>query len=321
MNYSAREIVLFVLTGVAVMAADDGPTGFSLLPRSMQNNPVLNLTVITEMTDEGRKLPAVSAAAPAYYVLKSGGFRQLGDAPKGERSLDVADMARLLTQSLSTNGYRPASPPSHEPSLLILFIWGSHNLTSHVDWSDLPDPTPNDPFDTQGAQSPAQVQRNLLDRAALVGGDAFALKLQQLLSRTADMHLTMKTSPGILPPEVFARTNPLYLWKLQNPKNARLLEHAVEELYFVVASAYHFSAAANNERRLLWRTRMTVSSDGVSQPQTLAPLIATAAPYFGKETTEPQFIHQRVRSGRVEIGTPTVVEEMRTNPSRPSAAP
>ena len=42
---------------------------FSLLPKSMQKNPRLELTVITEMTEAGKKLPPVSAAAPAYFEL------------------------------------------------------------------------------------------------------------------------------------------------------------------------------------------------------------------------------------------------------------
>ena len=43
----------------------------------------------------------------------------------------------------------------------------------------------------------------------------------------------------------------------------------------------------------LWRTRMTVAAQGVSQEQTLPTLIATAAPYFGKDMTEPETLSKR----------------------------
>ena len=287
----------------AVSAAPGDETGpaFSLLPKSLQKNPVLDLTVITEVTEEGKKVPVVSPAAPAYYVLHSAGFRQLGDPMAGESTVQEADMERLLTRALATNGYR-ATPPEQRPTLFIIYTWGSHNLTSHVDWSEIdPITTVGQTYPPRGAESAGQIQRNLLDRAALVGGDKFAQELRVMLRQADDMAMTA-------PAELFLMVNPIKLFKDRDPKNARLLEHAAEELYYVVASAYDYAAVARNERRLLWRTRMTVSSDGVSQPQTLGPLIATAAPFFGKEMTGPEFIHKRVLDGKVEIGVPSVVD-------------
>src|SRR5690349_15487252 len=51
---------------------------FSILPKSLQKNPTIDLTVITEMTELGKKLPPVTPAKPAYYLTKSGGFQQRG---------------------------------------------------------------------------------------------------------------------------------------------------------------------------------------------------------------------------------------------------
>jgi hypothetical protein len=51
---------------------------FSLLPKSMQKNPRLELTVITEMTPAGRALPPVSVAQPAYFEAFTNGARAMG---------------------------------------------------------------------------------------------------------------------------------------------------------------------------------------------------------------------------------------------------
>ena len=76
----------------------------------------------------------------------------------------------------------------------------------------------------------------------------------------------------------------------------------------MVASAYEYASIATHVKKLLWRTRMTVASQGVSQEQTLPTLIGSAAPFFGREMAETEIINRRVMpEGHVEIGTPVVV--------------
>ena len=117
--------------------------------------------------------------------------------------------------------------------------------------------------------------------------------------------------PGIAPilgAEQMAFMNPVHQFKMRSEKNEFLVDQAVSDVYYVVASAYDYAALAKQERRLLWRTRMTVAASGVSEEQTLPTLIATAAPFFGREMTEPSIFAKRaVRDGHVELGTPTVV--------------
>jgi hypothetical protein len=86
------------------------------------------------------------------------------------------------------------------------------------------------------------------------------------------------------------------------------MDLAAQDCYYVVASAYDRGSVAADQRQLLWRTRLTVAADGVAQRQSLPVLIAAAAPFFGRETPEPEIIRKRsLRRGNVEIGTPTVV--------------
>jgi hypothetical protein len=274
---------------------------FSILPKSLQKNPRLDLTVISEVTEAGKKLPPVSPQAPAYFELYTSGPRHQGDTAGNHHTLKQEDVARILTRSLAANGYLPANLPQQPPSQLIIYTWGSHAALTEGDAEN-------------PALSAQQIARNLLDRAALVGGDKFALKLLELFER-ADAMNTAGRAP--VPPEgqpVFTQemmdfANPVSVFKRADPKNEYLVDQAASDVYYVVASAYDYKSVSSSRRVLLWRTRMTVSAAGVSQEQTLPTLIATATPYFGKDMAEPAILNPRaVREGAVEVGTPTVVE-------------
>ncbi len=86
----------------------------------------------------------------------------------------------------------------------------------------------------------------------------------------------------------------------------RLVDELFSSSYFVIASAYDLNPLGRGERRLLWRTKMTVNSLGLNMAETLPSLVATAAPYIGRETREPVLLTKRLsRDGNVQIGAPT----------------
>ncbi len=268
---------------------------FSLLPKSFQKNPQVDLTVITEMTDLGKKQPAAAAAAPVYYVAQSGGYHQMGETSAGEHTLKPEDVERLLKRALATNGFLPATR-EHPPTLAIFYTWGSHNLLI-----DDPD---------NSTLTADQVARNLLDRAALVGGTKFAEQMLKLFHEADDMATLNNASvTPILGAAQMDFLNPINRFKEADPKNDALFEQFTNDVYYVVASAYDYASLAKKERLLYWRTRMTVAAQGVSQEQTLPTLIVSAAPFFGREMGEPEILTKRaVPDGQVEVGTPTVVE-------------
>lgn len=94
----------------------------------------------------------------------------------------------------------------------------------------------------------------------------------------------------------------------RTPQYEYLRDQTLDDLYYVVASAYDFDALAHHERKLAWRTTMTVNARGVAMNETLVPLIATAGPYFGRETKEPQIAMRRISRWGVEIGESKVIE-------------
>jgi hypothetical protein len=285
---------------------------FSLLPKSFQKNPNVDLTVITEMTLLGKQQPPASPAHPVYYIAQSAGFNQRGDAPANEHTLKEADVERLLARALAVSGFRPAQPPEHPPTLVIFYTWGSHNL--------LVEGNPENP-----TLSGEMVARNLLDRAALVGGEKFAATLLKLFQEADDLSVASSNHlpPGgtaVLGPDQLEFLNPVSMFRRENSKNDFLVDQTANDVYYVVASAYDYASIPTKVKRLYWRTRMTVAAQGVSQEQTLPTLITTAGPYFGKDMAEVEILTKRVvPEGKVEIGEPVVVGPEGAAPAPPAA--
>jgi hypothetical protein len=319
----ALAIALLVVSPSRFVSAADAPSAgpppkshdsqwvFSLLPKSFQGNPRLELTVVTEMTDAGRKLPVPSPSRPAYFEAFSGGYRVLGDPGGDQQPLTQDEVVQVLTRSLAANGYLPAQRPAHPPSLLIVYSWGTHNLLVESD--------PNN--QTVNA---AAVTKNLLDRAALIGGRKFAEELGRVFEEASDPSISRSAAPGGGPTEMLGPLasrnqtqllDPIKMYRARNEKNTFLLDQVASNVYYVVASAYDYKSAKSNQRVLLWRTRMTVGAQGVSQGQSMPTLVLAAAPYFGRDYPDPAIISKRtVPDGNVQIGTPTVVE-----PAAPAA--
>ena len=310
---------------------------FSLLPKSFQKNPVVDFTVITEMTAEGRKVPKPSPGNPAYFTTGFGTYLQLGQGtPAGEKPPAMVELEKQLRSALAANGYLPAKLPEHKPSLQIIFYWGSHT-PGYEDGNDdneaaaaqaaNPDAIPA----LSGAKfaedllplvmSDLARRRELIERASLVGGLKFASRLNGVIEeearlvevdRDASRAAALVGNPS---PDFRAMASPFHRYIQSDPKIEMLVEETFSSCYFVVASAFDYEAMAKGEHRLLWRTKMTVNSVGVSMRESLPTLIATSAPYLGRDMKEAEVVSKRVlREGRVEIGTPTVVEEPAAKP-------
>jgi hypothetical protein len=294
----ALGLVVAVTVATAAPKTREPRWVFSLLPKSLQKNPRLELTVITEMTEAGRRRPSVSPRNPAYFELYSRGPHNLGDEIGGGDAAPANEIAERLRRSLAANGFQPAQPPAHPPSLLIMYAWGMHNR--------LDEPDPDHPM-----LSPTAVERNLLDRAALVGGTKFAGELRRAFEQKNDLDLT----GGALVPIM----DPIEMFRRRQDNNDFLVEQSIGDVYYVVASAYDYDLARTHQRVLLWRTRMTVAAAGVSEQQSLPALMAAAAPYFGRDMREAEVLSRRsVREGFVDVGTPTVVEEAAPSASKGS---
>lgn len=313
MKPSSRWFVLFAFISAALSAAtpDSSPNIFSLVPKSFQTNPRVEFNIITEMTNEGRKAPQASPATPVYYLSKPGSFVQLGHgASSREKPPAVERMEKVLEAALAQGGYLGASK-EHPPSVVIVYSWGSHSseIDNTLDGSDPSTATPT-------TVSNEVMINELVERARLVGGERFAQELVKALAeegaanRASYKPRTVEGGPDALPNTMGdgagAMTNlfkPVERFRRRSDKIASLLEDASHSVYFVVASAYDFTSATTLSKILLWRTKMSVSSNGIGMTETLPSLITAAAPYFGKDMTEVEVLGQRInRAGSTRLG-------------------
>lgn len=275
--------------------SSEGQWVFNLAPKAFQKNPLVDQTVMTEMTDEGRKILPPTPESPAYYVAQPSGYHTEGHGTSSEHPPSEAVLANCLKQALAINHYLPADP-GHDPTLLIFYVWGAHN-------------TLDKGSDEIGGDFPDVGNRNLLSRAALVGGAKFAAELKEALEeheRLAELPLTAEL------------LDPLRRFVERDPKTRQLFEQSRNNCYYVVASAYDYQAMAQGQgRKLLWRSKMTVDATGVSMTDTLPTLVLNAAKYLGRDMPESATLKRRViRDGQVKLG-PMEVKEYMDKPVAP----
>ncbi|HVW21386.1 MAG TPA: hypothetical protein VHC86_09230 [Opitutaceae bacterium] len=305
-----------------------------LAPKSMQANPTLEMTFVSEQTIEGKAAPQPTPEHPIYYVTDSAGFRQVGDAIP-EKTLTEADMAALMAKALAARNFRPADA-AHPPTLLIVYTWGSHNRVEHVDWTQIGGAS------AASGTSPASqtaILKNLLERATLVGGEKFAVDLYHALQQEDDLHRAqakhpvasvpagsiggqvgaggggkqpkLSLTPGdngtVLSDNAVHGMSPVEQFRNIDTTHAALMTQAAGDIYFVVASAYDYQFALKKQSLLLWRTRMTVdATGGVSQEGSLPTLVLAAGPYLGSDMAEATFLRKE-SLGRVIVGSPQVI--------------
>ncbi|MDQ5980447.1 MAG: hypothetical protein QG602_3424 [Verrucomicrobiota bacterium] len=242
------------------------PGGFhlDLLPKAFASNPQIEMTVFSERTTYGRTLPEPTPEQPVYYVAHSQGYTQMGSSPIRENPPEREKIDGLLQRVLEKRGYLPAREISHPPSLALFYYWGSH---TGIDLRDV----------MASPELIALRRRDILERARLVGGMARVEKMAR------------EMDSGIPPLQRMAREEHL----------GYQVNH---DLYYVVVSAYDFGALTRGERKLAWRTTLTVNDQGVSMKETLPPLITSAMDFYGRDTGETLALERRISRGSVTLG-------------------
>lgn len=86
---------------------------------------------------------------------------------------------------------------------------------------------------------------------------------------------------------------------------------ANEDRFYLFIAALDIAALAKKEKKLLWRTRISIPSRRTTLPESMGLMLASAAPFLGRDVDKPVVIDDRVRRQRAEviIGPTTVVEE------------
>ncbi|MSU24382.1 MAG: hypothetical protein EXS32_11230 [Opitutus sp.] len=98
-----------------------------------------------------------------------------------------------------------------------------------------------------------------------------------------------------------------------------ILQNMRDDRYFVIVSAYDFEAAKEKKKVLLWQAKMSTPSNRVSLAQVIPSMITAGGPRFGRETKLPESVTAPLaKEGKVEIGTPTVVDDTVKAPPKPA---
>jgi len=279
--------LVLLLSPMAAFAAD-----FDLVPKAFKTNPLLDMTVITEMTDEGRQRPPASRERPVYFASI---FTRMQEEGRGDAGLVAPPLTLLeetMQRALAANGFLPADE-AHPPTLLIVCDWGVYNKPStELDEDGKPSGELGD-GDTSGG--------NLLNRAALIGGTEFAQKLAEAIKENQLLKLSQSDWHPLL--------NPLRRFRDSSPTNRILYDRLQCELYFVVATAFDFESVARKQPVRLWRSKLTVDSASVNMSDTLPSLIIAGASYLGRDTPQAVALRKRPMQGRVDLGPLNILED------------
>src|SRR5688572_13471682 len=109
---------LFLLLVAALGGASFARAEFKLF-----HNTWGDVLVATDTTEEGKKLPPVSPEEPIYYKGLSMG-NKLGEGLHGDQEPTIKELNNFAASILKKQGYLPAQPGKHEPTLLLVLQWG-----------------------------------------------------------------------------------------------------------------------------------------------------------------------------------------------------
>lgn len=95
---------------------------------------------------------------------------------------------------------------------------------------------------------------------------------------------------------------------LMNSEADAINDAARQDRLYVMIAALDAMALAKKQKKLVWRTRISIESRRTSLPESLTVMLNSAGPYLGRGTELPVFIDDNLRrKADVQIGTPVVV--------------
>jgi len=282
----------------------------SLLPVGLQKNPQIDYTIVTEMTTEGKKLPAPSVDKPVYYYPHAQGQHDVGDAYGGTKDIPYEALQKQLDNALTSNGYRPCDD-QHQPTQVFFFVWGMHNRIDPMPDPDSDDSDSGDSSDGSDATSTSDMGgdvsmsaddqdiMNLLGRAKTIGGQKFA---DEFATALADQLQWAGNTD-------YESNGPLRRFATRDDDTEALVYEIFNDCYYLIVYSLDAEALKNNQRKILWTTHISTTSQGVNFQQTLPIMINNGAYYFGRESDGIQIVRKRAyKNANVDIGEAQVVE-------------
>ena len=259
-------LTLLALTQPALHAA------FTL--DEMKKNPSVDFTIITEMTDAGRALPALATRKPVYYILH---FPQY----MGQR--DTGEFQKQFAAAVAYNGFRPAD--TEHPATQVFFLeWGAY------DKIQLSNVAPYNSDKNPGSDKSAKTSSrdDLLVRAKLLGGQKYAGELAQAL-----------------------KENNLEGFAMRDGCTETFVYMIYNGCRYLTVSSYDFEMHKKNQKKLLWVTAASSASQKLSPDAIPASLIFNMGYFFGRESEGFEVVMKAISCPRP---TPPSSNESPDNP-------
>lgn len=232
----------------------------------------VQVITVTDTTPAGLLRRRPTAANPVYYTAINAGYRDFGGIIAGEKIPPKEEVLKTIAKVLAKQGYLLATP-EHPPALLLLWTWGTMNTDRMYMGGD----------DTEGRQ----------------------VNRRQLLRFMGAYKLGLISKEGSAFQDELSYTGMMF----KDADSEMISDLASEDLYVAAISAYDFAAAARSQKELLWTTKISCPSRGLSLPETLPVMLALAGPNIGRETAKPVSVTATEKfKTEVKVGDPTVVE-------------
>jgi len=211
---------------------------------------------------------------PIHYAIAGNYESNLGTPIAGEPRANAAAVEAEVTRVLASQGFIKTRVGEPLPAIALLITWGSAVLdTSEMTLNSETDP--NNPLDPNRPPDTQLVAPNHREISLLIGADK-------------------------------ARGQALDSYALAQVNDAA----STARVYIFIAAFDMEAMAKRKEKKLLWRTRMSIPSTHHSLPDSLGVMLASAAPYLGREVAAPVMIGEADRrKAEVQVGTPYVVPD------------
>lgn len=254
------------------------------LPALGENPEVL---IVGDVTADVPVALRPAPGKPIHYLLLGNTEMDLGSPRAGMPRPDPKAMETELARVLASQGFIMTKVGGPMPQIALTLSWGTANLATEA--------TPGvDPFTGQIHDPDADPDATT--------------------ATPIPLHKTAETwTPSVLAYNLKEMRQLLGLDK-PNWQGAslvdtdRLGEALHTDRVYLSVIAFDLPELVKKKKVVLWRTRMSIDSLDHSLPDSFAIMLASAGPYFGRNTDTPVLIDDRVRQANVSLGEFKVLE-------------
>jgi hypothetical protein len=211
---------------------------------------------------------APQQSGPLTYSAIDGGYIEAGDPIVGDTPPTADRVRQALFDAMRAQGFEANRTG---PSVLLTYYWGVLRP------------------DRQEIRMPYGVKSNLNARLRLVSTEELGAEVENhILGRQKADGMNMNVSS---PPLLIGPTSSV----VQNARRPRI---------FIIVSAFDYqSLAQQHEIKALWRVKLSAQETSGDMDEVIPSMVATGAPFFGKNVQEPRIVEATLAPKSGQGGT------------------